>query len=332
MTRERIRVSRARSGFTLVELLTVIVIIGMLGAVSITTVRVAVRSAKETQTRTTIAKIDSVLTACYEKYQYRRVDVVAAYRYANGVNSSYGVPTLNRWTTNPETIASCRLNIVRDLLRCDFPCTPKELYTYSLFNGTSTANYTPLQAAILASVNDVLNDGNNAASVFENSPNSNAELLYLVVMNADPEARSSFSEREIADVDGNGLYEFVDGWGNPIRWMRWAPGLEASDRQPTWSEVRNGVSDLDSDPFDPMRVGNGWFLVPYVYSLGSDGASGLEDWFEVSDAMNDTAERMNDPFWNVYNNPVDTEIGDCYGLSDGTTANKDNIDNHTLVR
>ena len=59
----------ARAGFTLVELMTVIAIIGMLSAVSITTVRAAIQSARDTQTRTTIAKIDSVLTESYEKYQ-----------------------------------------------------------------------------------------------------------------------------------------------------------------------------------------------------------------------------------------------------------------------
>ena len=64
-----------RSGFTLVELLMVITIIGMLSAISITTVRAAIQSARETQTRTTITKLDAVMTAAYEKYQYRRFEV-----------------------------------------------------------------------------------------------------------------------------------------------------------------------------------------------------------------------------------------------------------------
>ena len=96
---------------------------------------------------------------------------------------------------------------------------------------------------------------------------ANAELLYLVVTNADPEARATFSEREIADVDGNGLYEFVDGWGKPICWMRWAPGLESSDRQPLEADMvaklaaDEYLDSGDADPFDPMNVG----------VLGSDG-------------------------------------------------------------
>lgn len=52
---------------------------------------------------------------------------------------------------------------------------------------------------------------------------ASAELLYQIVMGM-PEAESAFNSLEFADTDGNGLMEFVDGWGNPIYFIRWPAG------------------------------------------------------------------------------------------------------------
>lgn len=345
--------ARRRAGFTLVELLTVIAIIGMLGAISITTARAAIESAKDSQTRATIAKIDNVLTACYEKYQYRRVDLTGA------------IPTNahdNLRVNNPAQRARLRLIILRDLLRRDFPCTSAELYQLPHYEGSpilsansaSNVPFTPVQEAIQTTIGTGLlssydfpeegypdtiagTDGGGYPHV------ANAELLYLVLMNADPEARTLFTEREIGDVDGNGLNEFIDGWGRPICWMRWAPGLVSSDRQPLKSDMlgmldsappdvpdaaENQIDKIDRDPFDPLNVGvihegqieRGWFLVPYVYSAGSDGKYGLV----MPNPDVATASEMNNPF---KRDGSTLDVGTPYGKS-----HQDNIDNHTLVR
>ena len=60
-----------------------------------------------------------------------------------------------------------------------------------------------------------------------------AKCLYLWVMTAIPEAKTMFSGSEIADVDGDGWKMFIDGWGNPIGFLRWAPG--ATRR---WSDIQ----------------------------------------------------------------------------------------------
>ena len=79
--------------------------------------------------------------------------------------------------------------------------------------------------------------------------------------------------------------------------------------------------DVTGDISPPEQPG--WFLVPYVYSVGPDGEAGLimpED-IEASDAS-----FMDDPFTYSRNNPNATA-----GSPDGPFY-KDNIDNHTLVR
>jgi len=321
----------ARSGFTLIELLTVIAIIGMLGAISITTVRAAIESARSTQTRTTIAKIDNVLTSIYEKYQYRRVDV-----------SDYGLGQ-NAATTDK---AWARLRVLRDLMRCDMPRCEDEVRTKSQYNG-GTSGYTPLQESYLFAINSAANEGDG---------DLNPELLYLVLTNAAPETRSIFADRELADTDGDGLLEIVDGWGKPIRWLRWAPCLRLSDRQPVLHKNADGdmvlppVVDDDSDyfaefyqerinadPFDPLSVlawrranvsganlRPGWFLVPYVYSAGPDGGYGI-----LNDSFNEV-EVMNDPF-TCLDDSSDYWLGAPFEV-DGVNVYKDNIDNHTLIR
>ncbi len=348
-----------RPGFTLVELLTVIAVIGMLSAISITTVRAAIQSARETQTRTTIAKIDSVLTAAYEKYQYRRVDLsdieVIKNRFFNGgysaTNAEYAAPGAPESRLTPLQSAQARVRLMRELLRRDFPCSEDELNPYedgepiAIGLGSAAPRVTPLQEAYLA---EIRLSANGALSNETDSPGvgnpmiANAELLYLVITNVEPEARALFAEREVADLDGNGLKEFVDGWGRPICWMRWAPGLERSDRQPYWEDVpllrssaeigkRVYVDDTtppnfdpsaDSDPFDPLSVSDGWFVVPYVYSAGNDGEFGLYTPYDAVAA----GQSVLDPFAQR-----DAENPQLIGMPVNSSY-KDNIDNHTLVR
>lgn len=83
-----------------------------------------------------------------------------------------------------------------------------------------------------------------------------AELLYQIVMSM-PEADSAFTSMEIADTDGNGLNEFVDGWGTPIYFIRWPAG-HYDDNNGAISKIQNGV---DADPFDPAQVDSGGYAV-----------------------------------------------------------------------
>ena len=61
-------------------------------------------------------------------------------------------------------------------------------------------------------------------------------------MTAIPEAKTMFSGSEIADVDGDGWKMFIDGWGNPIGFLRWAPG---ADRD---SDLRRDSGHVVYDP------------------------------------------------------------------------------------
>ena len=78
-----------------------------------------------------------------------------------------------------------------------------------------------------------------------------AEMLYMIVSMGSPEAMEQFNQSEIGDTDGNGWPEFLDGWGRPIFFLRWAPGFSPySDIQTMADPIKH-----DHDPFDPRRCG-----------------------------------------------------------------------------
>jgi hypothetical protein len=86
--------------------------------------------------------------------------------------------------------------------------------------------------------------------------NQGAECLYQIIMlhTGDGEARTMFSPQDIGDVDEDGLPEFLDGWGNPIEFIRWPAGFVDRSSLMTWDTAnQTGDSANDHDPFDPFR-------------------------------------------------------------------------------
>ena len=184
----------------------------------------------------------------------------------------------------------------------------------------------------------------------------------MVIMNAtgDGEARTLFSKQDIGDTDEDGAPEFIDGWGNPIGWMRWPSGV-VSDLQPRNPDgTRPG--ETDHDPFDPFRRDSptvitpplssypaglrtvyetnmrnrmlraagtnmthqlAYRLVPLVYSAGPDSSSAM---LIVKDPS--TSPSL-DPYVAATPNYEDgTQPGTPD--PDNLDANKDNITNHLL--
>ena len=95
-----------------------------------------------------------------------------------------------------------------------------------------------------------------------------AELLYQIVMGL-PEAESAFNGMEIADTNGNGLKEFVDGWGNPIYFIRW-PAKHCNGNT-IISKIQNGT---DPNPFDPQNSSS-YAVFPLIFSAGPDRVPGI---------------------------------------------------------
>lgn len=235
---KRIGHPKERRGYTLVELLTVMIIIALLATLGLAVQRASVESARRDRTRTTIAKIDHILAGIYEKYQYRTVplpnyDDVQLSNILTGYSNGGGgfISSMSdgeRGKARRTARMVARTMALRELLQMDMPTSVGEIMD---------AAGNQLLPEFNEATTPLANFYYNTICRFEDPINTtNAELLYLIVMNADPEARTMFHEREIGvwdDGDRVGGNVFLDGWGNPICFLRWAPGLVDSDRQPS---------------------------------------------------------------------------------------------------
>ena len=96
---------------------------------------------------------------------------------------------------------------------------------------------------------------NASTNSYNNPPkpdHEQAKCLYLWVTTAYPEAKALFRPEEInPNYDGDGWPVFVDGWGHPIGFLRWAPGASS------WSDIQIADPVNHHDPFDPMLTENG---------------------------------------------------------------------------
>ncbi|HMP05781.1 MAG TPA: prepilin-type N-terminal cleavage/methylation domain-containing protein, partial [Lacipirellulaceae bacterium] len=290
-----------RRGLTLIELLITMTIIAIISAAVLGTVSAAMEAGRQARTRSTITKIHSLLMEQWESYATRRVDVHPDWiAYANNLPRN----------ARGQMIADMRLLALRELMKLEMPDRWSDVANQDL-PATQQARPHVLRSPPAVSQTYFrrylqISDNVDAETVLQNQQ---AECLYMTVMflTGDGEARTLFSAQEIGDTDNDGAPEFLDGWGNPIRWIRWAPGFAPQ------SALMAGDADQDLDPFDvyrrdapsiispfpnqypglvrdhiqEMRERNRFVrednetrllarrLVPLVFSVGPDGDSGI---------------------------------------------------------
>ncbi|MGA2066905.1 MAG: type II secretion system protein [Thermoguttaceae bacterium] len=254
--------SRAR-GFTLIELLVTIVVIGMLAGISLAALRKTQQAARLAHTKATIAKLDRIIMAKYESYRTRRVPLNF---------SSYVTPSD---TTAAIKLAKLRMFAIRDLMRMEMPegwpdvsnDVGQSQMDVGQLAGLSSSVHLPEPA-----LHRIYRQKMTSAPV----DHDRAKTLYLIVMTGNPENRALFSQDEIADVDGDGYFSFIDGWGKPITFFRWAVGFTP------WSDIQiNDTAGLNQhhDPFDPRGVEPGAFqLFPLILAgvIGQQNSNGTQ--------------------------------------------------------
>jgi hypothetical protein len=164
-----------------------------------------------------------------------------------------------------------------------------------------------------------------------------AECLYLILsqmIDRDRSAMEFFNEREVGDVDNDGMPEILDGWGRPIVFARWAPGLQ----------IVGSPQDREApDPFDlrgvyqTMHNVATYALYPLISSAGPDGRQEifLDNADESSRINYAMTMPRNNPFLGmapVYQQQISVMVGtpqDSNG--DGINGSLDNITNHNLT-
>lgn len=345
---------RPSSGVTLIELLIAIAIMATLSVMFLGASRAAMEHSRGSRTKMTISKLHTLLMEQWASYETRRVDS--------------SIPT----TVNEQMKPDYRLLSLRELLKYEMPDRWSDfvdINTNDLLSSRVQPTFfleaVPTPAKIyfrrFMQVAEVLrNDPDKLSKLYEHQ---GAECLYLTVMymTGDGEARTMFSAQDIGDKDGDGAPEFLDGWGNPIAWLRWPAGFVAR------SSLMSGDTDGDHDPFDPFQknlvsaqpdvaqysgriqpfirhlrdvaptggLAPGFRLVPLIYSFGSDGFSDINSSFATSVTSGDV---LLDPYA-IRPNGLDApsfppnmpayHFGLPYdGNEDGDDNSIDNIHNH----
>jgi prepilin-type N-terminal cleavage/methylation domain-containing protein len=174
--------------------------------------------------------------------------------------------------------------------------------------------------------------------------NANAELLYLIIEDSQYNGSSAielFGRSEIGDTDQDGLSEFIDSFGNPIRWIRWPSGSDISIRShpDLMDPVFDGIDgngdpvrmDVQGDPLDRSKADPGYAqysterqligLRPLVVSPGADRRFGIRMQIETPFSIgapfprNDTSYSLGDVPYGVSPQtdlPYSTSPVDCY--------------------
>jgi len=230
------RVACRPSGFTLVELLITVSIIAIMASMMLFALYGAQETARAQKTKALIAKLDAIIKTKYESYATRRIPIAS---------------TLPPNPTAAQVFAwrKLRLDALRELMRMELPERWTDIATVdpstSRIKTTTSPNYgqavpiTPGLTPPSVAGNTVstppfggyfgkVYTANQANPANPSLEFQSAECLYLIVMAAaaeDADDKDMFRPTDSADVDGDGFREFVDGWGQPIRFLRWAPGF-----------------------------------------------------------------------------------------------------------
>lgn len=279
---------RPRGAFTLIEILVVLGIIAFLASVLGVTISGFLTSAKEAQTLATLRKIDGLIserqqsiTQFFDSREFRkRVD-----DFHDGLKDgdpANGVPPLVEIARDFSTIIGRK-----ELLRESLPQRFAEMIDAQDATGAIVAGGDGIPDQIQRdeaysvvhwgidpsdSVNkpwvDTNGDGTpNAGDTFHSQETESAELLYLALMRFEqygipPASVDAFRTAEVADTDGDGLPEFIDAWGQPLRFYRW----------PTRLIKPFGLYGIDQAPGDGGFDDDGNTLVDDVLEIGWPGS------------------------------------------------------------
>jgi prepilin-type N-terminal cleavage/methylation domain-containing protein len=227
------KVGRLTHGFTLVELMIVMSILVILAGLTVAALRGAVNEARAARTRAIIKKLDQLISERWEEYRTRAVPV----RLPAG--------------THGLVAGRVRLYALRELMRMEMPDRITDVT-----DGPVVLAVTNIPS-LTQSYRRLVNRATNNAPANWTRQFQGSECLYMIVAtmkDGDKSALDYFTSDEVGDVDGDGMKEILDGWGQPIEFLRWAPGYcELPGPNGVWGQV--GDDDASGTAEDIFEAG-----------------------------------------------------------------------------
>ena len=253
MTTRTNQIDRARPAFTLVELLVTMTILMLLASIVLFGLSGIQAHAKDRRARAQVMRIHQIIGERMASYENRRMRLrldnseprYLAYRFKN-----YKI-----LATSP----TAKLLSTRELMRMELPDRKADVLDAPVV----LANIPSVTMGYQRTV------ANNAAVDGWTPPYQGAECLYMILARTyigDSNGLQYFTEREIGDIDNDGMLEIHDPWGNPIEFLRWAPGLTSPARDPSGaprpqlasvSTLQGNDPLIARDPFDTMQIDGG---------------------------------------------------------------------------
>ncbi|MEZ6126326.1 MAG: type II secretion system protein [Planctomycetaceae bacterium] len=279
-----------RSAFTLIELLIVIALIATLTALSVTVMYGITDQANEAATVATIRKIDALLEKRLRAFErafnrpgkFRERYILAARSLLNQDNI-WG-PLQGNPLTDDDDDPVVQFLAKKVAMRHNFPQRHEDLLLLGFTangktpvtdfdktnnivgiasrvidgNGNRIPDVVEASAANQAALLALHPAGGDNGGNYVNDSTVGAELLYFFIVHSaslgtSDVAGDEFSTQEVADTDGDGLLEFVDAWGNPLRFYRWPTRMIDVDAPSPFQPIlasQSDPTDLDPTPLD----------------------------------------------------------------------------------
>ncbi len=287
---------RKSHGFTLIELMVTMVVIGILATLVLAALSRAQQSANQSKTKATVLKLNEIIANRWDTYRYRRIPVGTQMQIFDQATQKTITYRLDAFQA-----AVYRTKVIRKLQRMELPdrwgdITPIDDDGDANTPGISSRPITGLKwrdinkspdaagayrtdlpisvstPALYYAYQTYFNTVSNTAEQPNRVPTAvyeGAECLYMIVKVGgvdENDSLTTFGEKEVGDVDDDGAPEFLDAWGMPIEFIRWPVGFVDSPKQDDPSDVQyqskwvfGHLSDIQP-PKQPKTLPNGSLL------------------------------------------------------------------------
>ena len=221
-----------RPGFTLVELLFVIAIIAVLGALATGILGKARADAQVAATRSRITQIEAIMQTVMEDFEVRRIPV--------------------RLTGDPIQVRNNRRQIIAAMMLAEYPSADADKATLGQLNVT-------IPGLTISETAEMLHWQSQAGNEDLDQP---GEFLSLILSRIDIDgisALESLGPNVVGDPDGDGLLDIVDAFGDSMAlriFQEDASGLlmplnPMTTPPPAINEIRFLVTSPNLEEIDP---------------------------------------------------------------------------------
>lgn len=230
---------RSRAAFSLVELLVVVTILMLLMSIVLFGLAGVQNTANDRRARAQIMRIHQLISEKMASFENRRV----------------------RLQPNSLEAPAAKLASIRELMRLEMPDRITDIIADpDNPNAPALRQIVAQEPALATAYRRIIANQAGGGWTYEHQ---GAECLYMILARTyigDSNGLQYFTEQEIGDVDGDNMLEILDPWGNPIEFLRWAPGVTSPPQGfegYAYVSTIQGNNPADAwDPFDPMQADN----------------------------------------------------------------------------